>query len=88
MKILIKKPSETELAELNVSSWSTWSADPSTFNWYYEEREIAYVLAGKVTVKTDWEEVTFAAGDLVTFPAGLSCVWIVHEPFNKHYKFD
>ena len=27
------------------------------------------------------------AGDLVTFPAGMSCTWKVRKPVKKHYKF-
>lgn len=27
------------------------------------------------------------AGDMATFPAGMSCTWAVHEPIHKHYKF-
>ncbi len=30
----------------------------------------------------------FKRGDLVTFPAGLSCVWEVLEPVEKHYRLD
>ena len=29
----------------------------------------------------------FGAGDLLVFPAGLSCVWTVHAPVRKHYRF-
>ena len=31
--------------------------------------------------------VTIRAGDLCTFPEGLSCTWDVKKPVNKHYKF-
>ena len=29
----------------------------------------------------------FGAGDLVTFPAGMSCTWEVHGAVKKHYTF-
>jgi hypothetical protein len=32
--------------------------------------------------------VTLQAGDLATFPAGLSCTWDVHAPLRKHYRFE
>jgi uncharacterized cupin superfamily protein len=27
------------------------------------------------------------AGDFVTFPAGMDCVWDVKEAIHKHYNF-
>jgi uncharacterized cupin superfamily protein len=33
------------------------------------------------------EPVRFGAGDLVVFVAGLSCIWEVHAPVRKHYRF-
>ncbi|MFP3875020.1 MAG: cupin domain-containing protein, partial [Thiohalophilus sp.] len=27
-------------------------------------------------------------GDLVTFPAGMSCTWEIREPVKKHYDFE
>ena len=33
------------------------------------------------------KSVSFAAGDLVVFPQGLSCVWQVKKPVKKHYMF-
>ncbi|MGO9243225.1 MAG: cupin domain-containing protein [Verrucomicrobiia bacterium] len=34
-----------------------------------------------------WKPVKVGKGDLVAFPAGMSCVWRVHKPVRKHYKF-
>ncbi len=33
------------------------------------------------------QPVEVRAGDMATFPAGMSCVWDVKEPINKHYTF-
>eukprot|EP00955_Chlamydomonas_euryale_P060226 357655-Chlamydomonas_euryale.AAC.1 len=33
------------------------------------------------------EAVEICAGDLCTFPEGMSCTWDVRKPINKHYKF-
>lgn len=87
MKILVEKPTKKRLDELEITKWGTWGCEASTFDWHYDEKEICYLLEGEVTVKTDTEEVTFGQGDLVTFPQGLSCVWEVHKPVQKYYKF-
>jgi hypothetical protein len=42
---------------------------------------------GKVVVETQDDKVEFGAGDFVTFPAGLSCVWDIKEAVRKHYNF-
>ena len=31
--------------------------------------------------------VQVGKGDLVTFPAGMSCTWDVRRPVKKHYRF-
>ncbi len=87
MKIEVRKPSPDELKALGVDSWDIWTCDPSAFDWSYSDREVCYLLAGRVTVKTATETVTFGKGDLVTFPKGLACHWTVHEAVRKHYRF-
>jgi len=87
MKIIIEKPSEEKLKQLNVSSWGIWECEPSTFDWHYDDRETCYLLEGKVTVKTGDQEVQLEKGDLGIFPKGLDCVWMVHEKVKKHYQF-
>ena len=81
-------PSEARLKELGVNSWPTWSKEVSKFPWSYREQEVAYVLQGEVVVTPDGgEPVSFGAGDLVTFPSGMSCTWEVKQPLRKHYRF-
>lgn len=81
-------PDDTRLSELGVTRWPTWSKEVSSFPWTYGEREIAYVLEGEVVVTPDGgQPVAFGAGDLVTFPAGMSCTWDVRKPLRKHYRF-
>lgn len=87
MKIEVRRPAEGELDELGVSSWPTWECEPSTFPWHYDERETCYLLAGRVTVETPRETVSFAAGDLVVLPEGLDCTWTVSQAVRKHYRF-
>jgi uncharacterized cupin superfamily protein len=33
------------------------------------------------------EPVRVGKGQLVTFPAGMSCTWDVRVPVHKHYRF-
>ncbi|MBM3350874.1 MAG: cupin domain-containing protein [Betaproteobacteria bacterium] len=86
-KITVEKPSKEKLDSLGVSRWPTWSKEISQFPWSFSTQEIAYVLEGEVTVTPKGgEPVSFGAGDLVTFPAGLSCTWSVKKPLRKHYQ--
>ncbi|MFH1790874.1 MAG: cupin domain-containing protein [Candidatus Omnitrophota bacterium] len=86
--ILVEKPSKEKLAKMGVSSWPIWEKEKSKFDWHYDDKETCYILEGKVTVTgKDGQRVNFAAGDLVVFPSGLSCVWEIHEPVRKHYNF-
>lgn len=90
-KLLIKveKPDAIQLAALNVFNWPIWTKETSTFPWHYQTQEIAYILEGEVTVMPNngGESVSFGAGDLVTFPAGLECIWQITKPLRKHYYF-
>jgi uncharacterized protein len=81
-------PSRDLLNRLGVSNWPTWSKEVSVFPWTYSDPETAYVLEGEVVVTpTGGEPIKFAKGDLVVFPAGMSCTWEVKQPLCKHYKF-
>ncbi|MGD1936171.1 MAG: cupin domain-containing protein [Cyanophyceae cyanobacterium] len=81
-------PSEATLSELGVFGWSVWTKEVSEFPWTYDEAETCYFLEGEVTVTPDGgEPVTVGKGQLVTFPAGMSCTWAVTQPVRKHYKF-
>jgi uncharacterized cupin superfamily protein len=69
----------------------TWGCGVSEFDWHYDSEETALIIEGEVTVSYadahDKKSVTFGAGDYVTFPQGLSCVWKVSKPVKKHYVF-
>lgn len=88
-KIIVEKPTAEKLAALGVTRWSTWSKEVSEFPWSYSSQEIAYILEGEVTVTPSdgGAAVSFGAGDLVKFPAGLSCTWHVKKALRKHYQF-
>ncbi len=86
-EIVVKQPSEEDLKQLGVETWSSWSCEPSEFDWEYADQETAYIKQGRVTVVDQGGETEIKAGDLVTFPKGMKCRWIVHEPIRKVYRF-
>jgi uncharacterized cupin superfamily protein len=90
LNVKVEKPDASKLEALGVTSWPTWSKEVSKFPWSYNSKEVAYILEGEVTVtpKNGGPPVSFGEGDLVTFPAGLSCLWEVKKPLRKHYHFD
>ena len=84
-----KQPSQEKLQELGVFNWSIWTKEVSEFPWTYGEAETCYFLEGDVIVTPEGgEPVSMGKGDLVTFPAGMSCVWKINANVKKHYRFD
>ena len=86
MEILVKKPSESEVAKM--LSNPIWTCGVSEFNWYYDSEEPALIVEGEVTVTYGSKSVSFAEGDYVVFPKGLACVWQVKRAVKKHYEFN
>jgi hypothetical protein len=87
--IVEQNPEQTRLDSLGVSKWQTWKKEVSVFPWTFPEQEIAYILEGECVITPNGgEPVTFGKGDLVTFPAGMSCSWEVKQPLHKHYQLD
>ena len=94
-KIVIQRLSSEEKKRLGIPEtlrssgpWSVWECEPSTFDWRYSDQEVAFVYEGQVKVKAGNNEVHIKAGDLVTFPKGLSCTWQVLKTIRKVYKFE
>mmetsp|Transcript_64229 Transcript_64229/g.114028 ORF Transcript_64229/g.114028 Transcript_64229/m.114028 type:complete len:98 (-) Transcript_64229:52-345(-) len=89
----VKKMSKADAEkDLGISSWGTWGCGVSKFDWEYSGTETAYILEGEVTVTPtgkwkDCKPATIVAGDLVTFPDGMTCVWDVTKKLSKHYNF-
>ena len=85
---VISQPNREQLDKLGVFDWSIWTKEVSEFPWTYDEAETCYFLAGEVIVTPEvGTAVKMGKGDLVTFPAGMSCTWKVIQPVKKHYKF-
>jgi len=83
-----RQVSPDRLDELGVTQWPIWTKEASTFSWTYDDREVCYLLAGEVVVTPDGgDPVSFGKGDLVTFPASLSCTWEIRADVRKHYRF-
>jgi uncharacterized cupin superfamily protein len=76
------------LESRDILSWPIWTKEKSKFPWTYDEQETCYFLEGDVIVTPDGgEPVRVGKGDLVTFPAGMSCVWKINSSVKKHFKF-
>jgi uncharacterized cupin superfamily protein len=81
-------PEESRIKALDARSWPIWTCEVSEFPWTYDSKETCYILEGEVAVTPDGgDPVTIKAGDLVVFPAGMSCRWKVTKPIKKHYQF-
>ena len=85
MDIVVKKPTDREIAAMK--SKPVWTCEVSEFDWHYDSEEICLIIEGEVMVSYGSKSVSFAAGDLVVFPKGLSCVWKVKKLVKKHYIF-
>jgi uncharacterized cupin superfamily protein len=86
---VVRKPDESELESKGVRSWPIWTKEVSEFPWTYDSSETCYFLEGDVVVTPDGgEPVEVGAGDLVTFPRGMSCTWKVRGAVRKHYTFE
>ena len=83
-----REPNQERLEALGVSDWPIWTKESSEFPWSYDEQETCYFLEGNVVVTPDGgESVEMGKGDLVTFPAGMSCTWKIAKDVKKHYRF-
>lgn len=81
-------PSEDEISLAR--SWPTWGCDASEFPWTYGAAETCLVIEGEARVVPDDERlapVELKPGVMATFPAGMSCTWIVTKAIRKHYSF-
>jgi len=86
--IRIDRPDDKQLSSLGVEQWPIWEHGVGEFPWHYDESETCYILQGEVTVTPDGgDAVVIRAGDLATFPAGMSCRWHITGAIRKHYRF-
>ena len=84
-----RNPDQQRLDELGVSSWGIWTKEESEFPWTYDAEETCYFLEGDVVVTTEsGDTFEMGKGDLVTFPKGMSCTWLIRQAVKKHYTFN
>jgi uncharacterized cupin superfamily protein len=84
-----RQPDPQRLEQLGVTRWPVWTKEASEFPWTYDSQETCYFLEGEVEVVCqDGETARMGKGDLVTFPAGLSCTWTIKREVRKHYRFE
>lgn len=61
-----------------------WECTAGRFEWHYTRDEVVFVLSGEAFISGDGgKERRFAAGDVVFFPAGSVCTWLVKERIRK-----
>jgi len=67
-----------------ISNLVVWECTAGRFNWHYTRDEILVVLSGEAAiVHESGEKRHFGPGDVVFFPAGTSCTWLVTERIRK-----
>lgn len=88
MRIEVDQPDINELEDNDVFSWPIWEHEEDKFDWYYDQTELCFIVEGEVTITTEFESITVKAGDFVTLPKGLDCVWDIHSAVKKHYSFE
>lgn len=83
-----RKPDQQRLKELGVSDWSIWDKEESEFPWTYDGEETCYFIEGDVVVTPqDGQAVAMGKGDLVVFPKGMYCTWLIRKAVKKYYRF-
>ena len=86
--ILIKSPCKASvIIQYGIKSWPIWECEPSNFQWSYDEKEICLIIEGEANIMTkEGESYFIKSGDLVEFPAGLSCEWQIIKSIKKHFR--
>ncbi|OGV31589.1 MAG: cupin [Lentisphaerae bacterium GWF2_45_14] len=89
-KITVKRLEDEELCKRGIFSWPIWEKEVSKFSWIYSEEEACYIVDGKATVTPldGQHAISVSSGDYVVFPAGLECIWEIHEAIKKHFNFE
>jgi uncharacterized cupin superfamily protein len=84
---IVHNPGEESLKKQGILSWPIWAKEKSEFPWTYADRETCYFIEGDVVVTPDGgQPMEMGKGDLVMFPAGMSCTWKIRKDVRKHYQ--
>jgi uncharacterized protein len=61
-----------------------WHCTAGSFRWHYDEDETIMVLEGGMVLHFDDGSMrSCGRGDVVFFPAGTSCVWVIEQEVKK-----
>lgn len=87
MQIQIEhRPAALKLDVMGVYDWPMQSLEPGEFVHDYAQAETCYILSGSATLTpANGPILNIERGDLISFPAGLSCTWTIHSPVKTHY---
>ena len=87
-EVNVSKPTQQQIE--TAKNWPIWEKEASEFPWQYTQMEKCLLIEGDVTVYNEdkSESVSFSAGDYVTFPEGLTCIWKIEKAVKKHYDFE
>ena len=88
MQIVVESISPDEAHDRGILAWPVSRRGVSRYSWHYDTSELCYLVSGLARIETEDGNVEVEAGDLVTLPAGLDCVWDIREPIAKHYKLE
>lgn len=88
MRIEVEQPDQEELDEMEVFKWPVEEYDEEKFEVYYDKTEMCFIIEGEATIVSEFDSLTVKAGDFVTLPAGLECVWDVETAIRRHYTFE
>ncbi len=89
MEIQVHKPENEELEKLGVKNWPVWEKEVSSFDWYYDSKEVCYFSEGEVEIELkEGGIVKMGKGDLAVFPKGLKCRWNIKKAVKKQYNFE
>ena len=82
------EPATAKLEVMGVYEWPVWTQEASEFPWIYDRNETCYFLEGEVLVTPEGgNAILLKKGDLVHFPAGMSCHWSIRSAVKKHYQY-
>lgn len=86
-EISIKRLAEKEIDNRGIKTWPVWEKEISRFPWTYSDNEECLIIEGEFLIETKDGIYNVEAGDFVTFPKGLNCVWDIKKPVKKYYNF-
>ena len=84
MALIVEKATEEqkkEFEKLREKRQEVGSSD-----WYFDEKTVCLLLEGKAVIDHYGERIPVEAGDLLTFPQGFRCQWIILEPIRVKGK--